>query len=112
VNRDAVDSERIWRCSCGAGHFLSVRTWDDGDPPIFILEGTFQGSFRHRLRQAVRHVLRRGHSDSWLELCMDDAMVREIRDVLNSLLPKDAQITYASTNTSTTGAITTYRSQK
>jgi hypothetical protein len=93
--------ERIWRCSCGAGHFLTITNWGDPDDKILILEGSFRGSFRRRLRQAFRHVLGRGHGDSWLELCLDDAMAREIRDHLNSLLPKDVQITYGNTSTST-----------
>ena len=105
-----TETERIWRCSCGTAHFLTIRTWDDGDPPIFILEGAFRGGFRHRFRQAFRHVLGRGHGGSWIELCMDDAMVREIRDQLNALLPKTAQITYATTNTST-GASISYRTE-
>jgi hypothetical protein len=87
-------AERIWRCSCGAGHFLTVTKWGDDDPPIFILEGSFRGSFRRRFRQAVRHVLGRGHGDSWLELCLDDKTVREVRDHLNCLLPRSQQIHY------------------
>jgi hypothetical protein len=60
------------------------------------------------VRQAIRHVLGRGHGDSWLELCLDDQMIREVRDHLNGLLPQDqVSLYYNNVNTAASGVTVT-----
>jgi ferredoxin-NADP reductase len=97
--------ERIWRCSCGGAHFLTIRQWGNDDPGYFLVDSTYGGNLAQRLKQAVKHVLGRGHGDAWVELCLDEPMVREVRDHLNDLLPRDQQIHY-NFNANTAGQAT------
>lgn len=55
--------DHIWRCRCGAGHFLSL-TWWRGDPSGFLeIEGRFEATLWRRVRQAAR-MLFTGHAGS------------------------------------------------
>lgn len=81
--------DRLWRCQCGGGHFLSV-SWDAGDEHEdgtaevhgqIAIEGDFWPVFRARIAAAWR-VLRYGHSTHGVAVELDPATAREIAAVL------------------------------
>lgn len=81
--------EKIWRCTCGWGHYLSIQglDWQPGERWIH-LDGSFRTTtFREKLR-AVYEIFRRGHYDTWLEVQLDNKTAKEVRDELTRLLEK------------------------
>jgi len=90
------DSDRIWRCDCGNGHFLSITSFDETDrdgkviPALryFAIDGHLQApSRRHWLRQLWR-MLRHSRCESWVGVVLDGQTLIEIRDELDRLIGK------------------------
>lgn len=78
------DEEKIWRCDCGWGHFLSITSV--ADDHWIMVEGSFRAtSLRDKLR-ATYEIFRRGHYDTWLGLTLTPETARKIRDRLTELL--------------------------
>jgi len=84
------DSDRIWRCDCGNGHFLSITSFDETDRDealrYFSVDGHFQAPNRRaRLRQLWR-MLRHGRCESWVGVVLNLQTMTEIRDELDRLI--------------------------
>jgi hypothetical protein len=79
--------EKIWRCTCGTGHYVSIQgiDWEPNERWI-----RFDGSFRATtLREKLRacyEIFRRGHYDTWLEVRLNQQTATEVRDELTRLL--------------------------
>jgi hypothetical protein len=84
----AEEIERIWRCGCHGGHFVSL-SWDPDDlrGPALSAEGylALEGDWRARLRQRISgawRLLVRGEPHSWATVLLDEAKAREIAGAL------------------------------
>jgi hypothetical protein len=75
--------ERIWRCDCGAGHFLSIQHWDKMAEAGSYLqpEDPAPKMWRTRLRVA-REVLRYGHAETSAGVLLNPETCREIAAAL------------------------------
>jgi hypothetical protein len=90
------DSDRIWRCDCMDGHFISITSFDAADRDgetiealrYFSIDGHFAAPTRRaRLRQLWR-MLRKGKTESWVGVVLNHQTMVEIRDELNRLIDK------------------------
>jgi hypothetical protein len=80
----AFDSDRIWRCTCGATHFLSISSLD-GDGYLH-LEGVFTANGLLRKLKACYEIFRQGHYDTWIEVLIDKQAATEIRHELANFI--------------------------
>jgi hypothetical protein len=77
-------SERIWQCTCGWGHFLSIH--QDDDTPYIIFEGSYRATTLKEKLRACWEIFRRGHYDTWLEVQLDEQTTREVRNELSRMV--------------------------
>jgi len=93
------DSDKIWRCDCGDGHFVSItsfdeKRWPNGhiDEPLryFGIDGHFCApNRRYRIKQLWK-MLRQGKCESWIGVVLDRKTMIEIRDEIDRLLTLSA----------------------
>jgi hypothetical protein len=76
--------EKIWRCDCGWGHYLSINRLDD--ERWLTVDGSFQATNLKEKLRATYEIFRRGHYDTWLGLTLTPETTKEIRDHLTELL--------------------------
>ena len=81
------EHEKIWRCTCGWGHFLAIKglDWEPGERWIEV-EGSFRATTLREKLRATYEIFRRGHYDTWLEVQLNQQTAIEIRDELTKLL--------------------------
>jgi hypothetical protein len=89
------DSDKIWRCECSDGHFLSISGFDETTRPDgeviealrwFSVDGSFRAPNRRSRLVQLWKMLRHGATESWVGVQLDRKTTTEIRDELTRLL--------------------------
>lgn len=84
VENTVDDYERIWRCTCGWGHYLSIRSI--ANDPFLTVDGSFRAAGLWEKLKATYQIFRRGHYDTWLEVELDKQTASEIRHELANFI--------------------------
>ena len=85
--------ERIWRCDCGAGHFLSIQYYGGGLSEVggyLEIDDNGLKMWRSRLKVA-REVLRNGHAETNVGVLLDEKTAREIAAALMDFADREAE---------------------
>ncbi len=84
--------ERIWRCDCGSGHFLSVQQYGGMAEVGGYLEIDDNGlkMWRSRLKVA-REVLCNGHAETNVGVLLGEKTAREIATALMDFADREAE---------------------
>jgi len=84
-----MEHEKIWRCVCGWGHYLSIQGFDWPPAERYIhVDGSFRAATLREKLRACYEIFRRGHYDTWLEVELNTQAATEVRDELTRLLEK------------------------
>jgi hypothetical protein len=82
--------EKIWRCSCGGTHFLSVSAFDDDidEYNIYIhVEDYPVGGHWERIKAAFKIIFKRRHT--WIELILDK---EKAEDIASEILKQSSKL--------------------